>query len=202
VLAYLTTGRASSGPVEAVHGEIEQVDLLASKDADPRAVKLTIAGSETSTTIAPGCCSGPPSRGRLPSRQDTGPTSSKQTRRPLVRRVGPDIQLGSSCYHHFHVRLFGRFAWVIAGGTPRSTRLIRATTDDASRISRHNRVIRYVLVYDCPCSDHGAVPHGHAGKNNRTITQPYIVSDRDWSATGLLLRLNLTGRLDTVVEGI
>jgi hypothetical protein len=69
VLAYFRTGRSSSGPVEAVNGEIEAVDRAA-------------RGFRNFHHYRCGCCSRPPSTGRLPPPQDSGAAPVNQTPPP------------------------------------------------------------------------------------------------------------------------
>lgn len=75
LLAYSRTNRASSGPVEAVNGEIEQV-----RPHRPRLPELR---------LAPGCCSRPPSNGGLPSPKDSRDARLNQIPPPPRQRIGP-----------------------------------------------------------------------------------------------------------------
>ena len=80
VLAYFRTGGASSGPVEAVNGEIEQIDRAARgfRNIHHYRIRMLLKTAVTWHT---------PTTPRLP-----GPCRSIRPRHPRVHRVGPPIR--------------------------------------------------------------------------------------------------------------
>jgi transposase len=87
LLAYRVTGRSSSGPVEAVNGEIEAVDRAA-------------RGFRNYHHSGSGCCSRPPSPGKLQPPQDFGAAADNQPLPPRVHLVGPVIVVRSEADGH------------------------------------------------------------------------------------------------------
>jgi hypothetical protein len=137
LLAYFRTGGASSGPVEAVNGELEQIDRAA-------------ADSGTTTTTAPGCCSRPLCHGRLPPHQDSGVAALKcspppplSSRRARNGEHDPDNGLESVCWNEKNI---GITVSRVAASFAECSLLMHHLSFPTGRDAQSSRPVSYTVV--------------------------------------------------------